>query len=776
MQLPDTPSFEMKFLTEVWAPAERALQDVYLSVFGEKDYEVKVSPAHIMEWYSHIHFAITKDQKIAELLYNKFRSWIETELSDGVIRRLEGAAQLADTDALPQYIAKACDDFKIVQRFGTQMFSSLNYLTKKTGWDSVDKLFQKAFDKAKNKAVTKGLMNSILQQVTAHRDGKQIDVSAVRSRMDLFTKSVESTASGAEATDIYETECESRYLQDLANAYETSVRIELNRDGGHHSYLQWVQSRIDLEEALATEFLQPSSLPKVLELLEKKCLGDQVNTVILHPESGFAALLKDWKDTELRRMFMLFSRIKEAVKQKEAVKLMAGELKKCVILEGEASLKSFGDDQCIDGATNIAPLVKKVVLLFRRYEQLISSHFETNTDSLEALQKGVETFVEGKLSRKATTPNGTETAVKETAIPASDSEVLASYTDDVLGRLKAEAEDERLEKIAIFVMFLKEKDVYQEIYKAKLAKRLLQTKPNLDLERSFLMKLQRSMGLSFTYKMKGMIDDQENTKTIDEEFQQDESTGRLPAEFQCQVLTAGHWPAYNSDALKPPGSLRECMKAFSLFYKKKYATRNLHWLHMLGSSKLLISFRKGPKDVTCSTYQATILCLVDDFGAVSARDIAQNMNLDLGKVVKENIASMHTSKEFPLLVSVDRTGAEKPVEGMIADEDLFKLNPDFQYKLRKFKLPPPSQAMSFDMPTSTEMDAKRKAMMDASIVRVMKSRKELSFNELLELCITQLTKFFSPQPKDIKQRIEDLIGRGYLRRHPVDTTRFEFLA
>jgi hypothetical protein len=485
----------------------------------------------------------------------------------------------------------------------------------------------------------------------------------------------------------------------------------------------------------------------------------------LHPESGFAALLKDSKEPELRRMFHLFNRLKEAVKQKEAVRLMAGELKKRVIVEGETVMKSLCDAACSDSATNIAPLLQNVARLFDRYKKFISSHLEGDTDMLEALEKGFETFVDGKLSQ----PDST------------DPEVLASYTDCVLRRtlkdvVDPETEAERLENIVLFVTFLKEKDVYQELCKARLSKRLWQTTPNLDLERSFLEKLQRSMGPSFTYKMKGMMDDQENTKTIGDEFQQDESAKRLSTEFQCQVLTAGHWPAYKSDSLEPPESLRQCMNAFAVFYKKKYPTRALRWLHMLGSSTLLISFPKGPKDVTCSTYQASILCLVDGFGTVSAKDIAQNLKVDLDKVVKPHIASMSRSKQFPLLISVDATGAEKTIEKIIADEDLFSLNPAFQFKLRKFRLLPPSSVASSDMPTNTDMDSKRKAMMDACIVRVMKSRKELSYTDLLELCVTQLSKSFRPQPKDITQRIEDLIGRGYLRRQPEGPARFEYLA
>jgi hypothetical protein len=384
----------------------------------------------------------------------------------------------------------------------------------------------------------------------------------------------------------------------------------------------------------------------------------------------------------------------------------------------------------------------------------------------EALKKGFETFVNGELSRKETKPNGTK-AVKET----STAEVLANFTDSVLRRefrdiIDPEAEAERLDKIVNLFTFLKDKDVYQEFCKAKLAKRLLQTTPNEDLERSFLEKLQRNMGSAFTHKMEGMLRDRDNTKTIGEDFQKDESAKRLSTEFQCQVLTVGHWPAYKSDSLEPHGSLRQCMNAFSIFYQKKYATRTLNWIHVLGSSTLLISFPKGTKEVTCSTYQACILCLVDDLGTVSARDIAQNLKLDLDRVVKAHIASMYISKQFPLLISVDATGAEKPVDKVIADADLFKVNPAFQFKIRRFKLSTPIHVIDSGMPTSADIAARRKAMTDACIVRIMKSRKELPFSELRDLCVAQLSRSFQPRPRDIKRQIEDLVGRGYLQQGP----------
>jgi hypothetical protein len=67
-------------------------------------------------------------------------------------------------------------------------------------------------------------------------------------------------------------------------------------------------------------------------------------------------------------------------------------------------------------------------------------------------------------------------------------------------------------------------------------------------------------------------------------------------------------------------------------------------------------------------------------------------------------------------------------------------------------------------------------MIDACIVRVMKSRKELPYNELLDFCIAKLSTDFPAQPKDIKQRVEELIGRGDLKRNADDAACLEYVA
>ena len=113
---------------------------------------------------------------------------------------------------------------------------------------------------------------------------------------------------------------------------------------------------------------------------------------------------------------------------------------------------------------------------------------------------------------------------------------------------------------------------------------------------------------------------------------------------------------------------------------------------------------------------------------------------------------------------------------MIGDGDVFMFNPAFAHKLRKFKLPPPTAARAATEVGNNEMDALRKVQVDACIVRVMKSRRTLSYNDLLDEVVRQLSRLFIPQPALVKGRIEDLIGRGYLKRNDDNRNLFDYIA
>ena len=66
----------------------------------------------------------------------------------------------------------------------------------------------------------------------------------------------------------------------------------------------------------------------------------------------------------------------------------------------------------------------------------------------------------------------------------------------------------------------------------------------------------------------------------------------------------------------------------------------------------------------------------------------------------------------------------------------------------------------------------RTSIIDAKIVKTMKSRNVCSHNELIEEVIKQCETMFKPELIMIKRRIEHLIERGFLERDKIDKRKY----
>lgn len=67
-------------------------------------------------------------------------------------------------------------------------------------------------------------------------------------------------------------------------------------------------------------------------------------------------------------------------------------------------------------------------------------------------------------------------------------------------------------------------------------------------------------------------------------------------------------------------------------------------------------------------------------------------------------------------------------------------------------------------------------MIEATIVKVMKSRRRLAHNDLITETTKILQQKFNPDPIVIKKRIEGLIEREYLERDKEDRRFYKYLA
>lgn len=77
---------------------------------------------------------------------------------------------------------------------------------------------------------------------------------------------------------------------------------------------------------------------------------------------------------------------------------------------------------------------------------------------------------------------------------------------------------------------------------------------------------------------------------------------------------------------------------------------------------------------------------------------------------------------------------------------------------------------------SEKVDEDRRHMVEATIVKVMKTRRRIEHNALLTETTKILSQKFNPDPVMIKKRIESLIDREYLERDADDRRFYKYIA
>ncbi|KAI8566081.1 hypothetical protein RHMOL_Rhmol02G0011700 [Rhododendron molle] len=187
------------------------------------------------------------------------------------------------------------------------------------------------------------------------------------------------------------------------------------------------------------------------------------------------------------------------------------------------------------------------------------------------------------------------------------------------------------------------------------------------------------------------------------------------------VLTTGFWPSYKSFDLNLPAEMVKCVEVFREFYQTKTKHRKLTWIYSLGTCNINGKFEPKTMELIVTTYQ--VFCW-------------------------KNISGWYLS---PLRDCT--TGMQNCFEMQIP-------------------LPPVDEKKK----VIEDVDKDRRYAIDASIVRIMKSRKVLGHQQLVMECVEQLGRMFKPDFKAIKKRIEDLITRDYLERDKDNPNLFRYLA
>jgi len=306
----------------------------------------------------------------------------------------------------------------------------------------------------------------------------------------------------------------------------------------------------------------------------------------------------------------------------------------------------------------------------------------------------------------------------------------------------------------------------------------------VESEGALISKLKGMYGVEYVSKLQKMYSDILINKDLKDKFKAfcEHENKTLGVDCTARVLTVGAWPLRRPSenfTFSPPKELVGPMKIFEDWYKSQKSGIELNWLHQFSKSELRFNVRSN------DTYTfllgddfllAVLLQLnsIESLTLIALREITQLQQAFV------NIAVKTLLKNKVLLLN----GVEFDDKMQLQDSSSLSVNKKFSNKRKRLTIASVGGGGGKDKTQSTnpnegggessggikEIDSvepERKIKIQAAIVRIMKTRKELNHQNLISEVFNQLKTLFSPQPRMVKQCIQLLIEKkDYLERKP----------
>ncbi|KAF6982624.1 hypothetical protein CFC21_000992 [Triticum aestivum] len=708
-------------LEEGWAFMQKGITKLKNILEGKP--EPQFSSEDYMMLYTTIYNMCTQKppHDYSQQLYDKYRESFEEYISSMVLPSLREKHD----EFMLRELVKRWSNHKVMVRWLSRFFHYLDrYFISRRSLLALREVGLSCFRDLVYQEIKGKVKSAVISLIDQEREGEQIDRALLKNVLDIFVEI------GLGSMECYENDFEDFLLKDTADYYSIKAQTWIVEDSCPDYMLKKVQHE------LLTQYAS--------QLLEKE-------------HSGCHALLRDDKVEDLSRMYRLFSRITRGLEPVSQI------FKQHVTNEGTALVK-----QAEDAASNKKPekkdivgmqeqvFVRKIIELHDKYVAYVTDCFQGHTLFHKALKEAFEVFCNKGVSG------------------SSSAELLATFCDNILKKggsekLSDEAIEDTLEKVVRLLAYISDKDLFAEFYRKKLARRLLFDKSaNDEHERSILTKLKQQCGGQFTSKMEGMVTDltvARDHQTKFEEFISTHPELNPGIDLAVTVLTTGFWPTYKSFDINLPAEMVRCVEVFKEFYQTRTKHRKLTWIYSLGICHITAKFEAKTIELIVTTYQAALLLLFNGADKLSYSEIVTQLNLSDDDVVRL-LHSLSCAK-YKILT-------KEPSNRSISPNDVFEFNSKFTDKMRRIKIPLPP--VDEKKKVVEDVDKDRRYAIDASIVRIMKSRKVLGHQTLVMECVEQLGRMFKPDFKAIKKRIEDLITRDYLERDKENQNVYRYLA
>jgi len=180
-------------------------------------------------------------------------------------------------------------------------------------------------------------------------------------------------------------------------------------------------------------------------------------------------------------------------------------------------------------------------------------------------------------------------------------------------------------------------------------------------------------------------------------------------------------------------------------------------------------FSAGKKELNISLYQAVILLLFNGEETLSLSELKEQTQME-DDDLRRTLQTLACAKKRVLL---KRPGGPDVNEGDSFSYNAAFEDPNYKVKIQSFQeKETPQEAKQAEK----GIEGDRRHYLDAAIVRIMKAKRQVGYEDLKTLVIDAVKTHFIPTVEDIKNRIESLIEQEYMRRDDDDRKKFVYVA
>ncbi|KAK7730002.1 hypothetical protein SLS53_009117 [Cytospora paraplurivora] len=623
----------------------------------------------------------------------------------------------------------------------------------------------------------------VFDLINISRNGGEIDKPLIKRLLGMYETLAE-TDDLVDDDRLYRTTFEPAYLEDSRQYYSKEAdRLILEADTSH--WLRHTLDRLKEEKERCDTTIYAHTTPKIVAVLEEQLIAKHLDKFLELDGSGLRAMIDNDRLEDLAKLYEIVCMVPSGIEKvrkilQTRVIELGLEIEKALHEANFSAQQPGADGDEAKPLTGTARLtaaavqwVDDVLKLKDKFDRFQHNCFQDDKVLESALTKSFAEFI--NLFKRC-------------------SEFVSLFIDDNLKngiRGKTEAEvDESMEKAIVLVRYLQDRDMFQRYYQKHLARRLLHGKSeSQDAEKQLISRMKQEIGSHFTAKFEGMFKDMETSRDLTAGYHDHirdlGDMDRKVIDLHINVLTSNNWPPdgmlqKTSDGSKVqchwPPEIQSLQASFLKYYLSERNGRVLTWLGNLGTADIKCVFPKVPGkeagplskerryELTVSTHGMVVLMLFNELPEgvwLSFEEIQAATNLPTAELSR-TLASV-------TLASKSRVLLKEPATKSIQPEDKFTYNSSFFSKQIKIRAPVVSAHSKVEgaeerKETEKKNDESRLAIVDAAIVRIMKSRKELAHNLLISEVVNVLTGRFKPDIPLVKKRIEDLIAREYLER------------